>query len=171
MFKLDFRECGGRSRNDRYSEEGRVLSQSLWNARRMPLCLTWKEEKSTLGHFCPVSSNMNWKAKSRFNASFLRQWTKPLFVPPVKLISEELHDFLWDTALQMCHRRPTRLCCHHSKCKNGHFVLLGWKWHWLLWSPLGFPSGQNFLLRGGAGGSGCVCVILFCSFVNLFSHL
>lgn len=70
--------------------------------RRMSLCLAWEEAKSTLGHFCPVSSYMNWKAKSRFNASFLRPRTTPL-CSPVKLISEELHNFLWDIALQMCH--------------------------------------------------------------------
>ena len=56
----------------------------------MPLCLAWEEAKSTLGHFCPVSSYMNWKAKSRFNASFLRLGTKSLFVPQ------------WNLSLKSC---------------------------------------------------------------------
>ena len=72
---------------------------------------------------------------------------------PVKLISEELHYFLWDTALQVCHRRPSQLWCLHSKCKNGHFVLVGWSGTPL--TPLGFPSRQNFLLKGAAISSGC----------------
>lgn len=123
--------------------------------------------KEHTGSFLPCFQLHELKSQVQVQCIILEAENKIPLCSPVKLISEELHNFLWDIALQMCHGRPAWLCCHHPECKNGHFVLLDWKWHSLLWSPLGFPSGQNFLLRGGAVGSGCVCdfVLFLCEFV------
>lgn len=80
--KLDFREWGGL-----------VKMISIEKERQWPLSLfgRWegvatlpdlgRRKNEHIGSFCPVSSSMNWRAESRFNASFLSQWTKSLFVP------------------------------------------------------------------------------------------
>ena len=168
MFKLDVEVCGGNSRNDWCREGRRVLSQSLWKAKGGGCHSAWlgKKQRAHWVIFAPFPAT--WIEKPS-PGSMHHSWgweQNPSLFPS--------ETYLWRAAqlpvryrLQMCHGRPAWLCCHHSKCKNGHFVLLDWKWLSLLWSPLGFPSGQNFLLRGGAVSSGCVCdfVLFLCEFV------
>lgn len=89
MFKLDFRECGGRSRNDRYGEEGRVLSQSLWNARREGCHSAWLGKKKR-AHWVifalfpatwiekPSPGSMHHSWGSEQNPSLFPQWNLSL---------------------------------------------------------------------------------------------
>lgn len=56
--------------------------------------------RSRLGRFCLVFSCRNWEAQSRFNAPFLKQWTKSLFVPQWNLSLKS-----WTTS---CEIQPCR---------------------------------------------------------------
>lgn len=173
MFKVDFRESGGGNRNDWYSEAGRVLSQSLWRARGGGCHSAWpgKKKRALWVIFWPVSSYMSWKAKSRFNASFLRQGTKSLFVPQ------------WNLSLKSC---TTSCEIQPCRCASGdppgcatitqsaRMGTLYYCWaenntyssdpHW------GSQVDKTSCLGEGSWAVD-VCVILFCSFVSLFSYL
>lgn len=95
MFKVDFRDSGGGNRNDWYSEAGSSFSISLeGKRRRMPLCLTWEEEKSTLGHFLTCFQLHELKSQVQVQCIILEAGNKIPLCSPVKLISEELHNFL-----------------------------------------------------------------------------
>lgn len=138
---------------------GRVLSQSLWKAKEEDVTLlSLGRSKEHTGSFLPCFQLHELKSQVRFNASFLRPRTKSLFVPQWNLS-------LWRAAQLPVRYSPadvpweTRLAVPPSPRVQEEWALctVGWKWHSLLWSPLGFPSGQNFLLqRRGCGQWMCV---------------
>lgn len=146
MCNLDFREWGRSSRNDLYTKGESAVSISLESKKRMALCLTWEEERSTLGHFCPVSRYMNWKVDLRFNASFLKQWTKSLFVPQWNL---PLKSYTTSCEIQLCRCAmgdpPTML--PSLKVQEWALCTDRLKWHLPIWSPWGSQVGKMFYLR------------------------
>lgn len=130
-----------------------------------------RRKNEHIGSFLPCFQLHELKSWVQGQCIILEPVNKILLCSPVKLISEELHHFLWDTALQMGHRSPARLRSLCSKCKNGHFVLAGLKMttcssdpHW------GSQVGKTSCLEEEWWAVD-VSRILFCSFVNLFSYL
>lgn len=107
MFKLDFRECGGL-----------VEMICIEKERQWPLSLFGRQEgvanlpdsgrrkNEHIGSFLPCFQlHERWL---QVQCILLEPVNKIPLCSPVKLISEELHYFLWEAALQMCHGREPR---------------------------------------------------------------
>lgn len=160
------------SENDWYRKGETVASKSLWKMRRGGHS-AWLGKEKKWAHWVILACFQLHELKSwvQVQCIILEPVNKIPLCSPVKLISEELHYFLWDTALQMCRGSPAQLHCLCSTCKNGHSVL-GWAEndtcssdpHW------GYQVGKTSCIEEEPWAVD-VCVILFCSFVNLLSYL
>lgn len=170
MFNVDFKECGRGSRNDWYRKEDRALSQPHWKARRgchsawlgkkkgahwvifAQFLATWIEK--------PTSGSMHHSWGSEQNPSLFPSDTY-LWGAALLPVRYSPADVPWETrpaGLPLLEVQVWTLCTAGLKMTPPPLI------------PTGVPEGANFLLREGARSGRCVCVILFCSFVNLFSY-
>lgn len=117
----------------------------------------WRRRREQVGSFLPCFQLHELKSPIQVQCILLKAANKIPLCSPLKLISEELHYFLWDRAPQMCRGRPAGLHCLRLECKNGHFVLQA-ESDTHSPHPCGGYQVDNFLLRGGATGSRVVCV-------------
>lgn len=156
------------SENDWYRKGETVASKSLWKMRRGGHSAWLGKEKKWAHWVILALFPAPWIEKlspGSMHHSWASEQNPSLFPSETYLWRATLLPVRYSPADVPWEPRPAALPLLNVQ-EWAFCTWLGWKWHLLLWSPLGLPSGQNFLYRRGAVGSGCMCnfVLFLCEF-------